>query len=322
MPEEMLATQANEEVTEKPDADLVPDERSEPQVELDVENKPAAEAAAEEYTPNYKYKALDQEKEFEDWVKPYLTKDTEEKFRDLFSMKDAAEFMKAKREEERLAKEEIFGKYGELESTIKDVMSLKDYDLGMFFDRLQLPRAQVAKWLLQQLETQELPPEQQKTYTELDTLKRKVYELERNNQGIASTYETQLVQARTTDLNNVLNSPEVQPLVQQFDSRLGKPGAFRDMVVRHGRAEWDISGGKRDLSAGEAVKEVLTILGMQSQVASQATKPNETPAEPKIVKEKKPTVLPNLGGGGASPAGKQPKNLDDLRALAREAQVS
>lgn len=283
------------------------------------------------YVPNTKFTVLSWdekaraetkiEKDFEEWVKPFLTKDTEEKFRDLYSKAEGLNYVKQTRAQERAAKEDVERQFSAFKNEIQDIVSTRDVDLGLFFEKLRLPKQKIAEWLVQELQKEELPENQRKVYTEHEALRRENFELRKKADTLSSTMIDPGVQARTLELQGVLSNPEIKALAESFDTRLEKPGAFIDMVIHQGKMEWEAT--RRDLSVQEAVDRVLRIAGL-TQTPSTGVTPNEPakPAATKVITQAKPTVIPNVGAGNSSPSSARPKNLDDLRRLAKAAQAA
>lgn len=277
----------------------------------------------EKYVPNFKYKVLDQEKEIPEWARGVVTKDNEAQIREVFEKADGLDHVKAKLGEERQVRESLDMNFGAVKSEIQNLVGWRDKNLGIFFEKVGLPKNKVAQWLLQEIEKEELPEPVRKMYNDHEAQQRRLAELEQENLQLSGTREVDMVQARTNELNQVLSAPEVAPLVSAFDARVGQPGSFMQMVTRHGQAEWEASGKTKDLTPKEAVDQVLKILNLQSQTPSPVVTPNETPSKTssttqKVVKQAKPVVLPNVGGGGAAPASKRVKSVDDIRKVYRE----
>lgn len=281
------------------------------------------------WTPDYKYKVADQEKELEEWVRPLISDaEKEKKFKDLYTRVDAFEFQKTKREKAEQTAAQIEQEHKKLANWVQGMISLRDGDdYDEFFSKVRLDEKKVMQWMLNKLETQEklkdLPPHLQQAYNERQEYKRRAAELEESNQQLQHEYRQQIIQQTAHELDQTLSSPEVAALVANYDERAGAPGAFRRLVIRHGDAEFRESNGQKHLNAQQAVNEVLSILGHKqaTQGASQASKPNgSATTTPKVVPQPdKSAALPNVGGGGsASTTGfKKPKSIDDIRAMSR-----
>lgn len=280
----------------------------------------AGEAAAEvlpadAYQPNYKFKVLDQEKEFDEWIRTAVNKDNEAKIRELYEKAHGLDHVKSQREQERQTRERIEQEFKDFYGGVQEITALRDKDLGRFFEKVRIPRAKVAQWLLEQAKLEELPDDVKRVYSEREAAQRALEDRDQKLAELEHSTVTQAVQARRQELQGVLGNDDVKGIAEVFDKRVGRPGAFADAVIRHGKAEWEASGGERDLSPAEAVKEVLQFYGLQAQAASPAATPNEPAKKVTKVAPEKPVVLPNVGAGNTSPAGKRPKSTDDLRAL-------
>ncbi len=289
------------------------------------------EEAPPAYSPNFKFKVQDEEKEFDEFVRGSIKdQETEGKFRELYEKAHGLDHVKPKLAEERTQREQreaelaaIRSEYGQYNEAVNEILELKDKDLGMFLQRLQLDPKKLANYLADVFETQDklkdLPEPFRNMYNEFNNLRSEVQTLRKATGNLNQTHTGSLVQARTNELTQHLGSPEVKSLVEQYDARVGKPGMFATMVMRHGKAVHDETG--QDLSVAEAASEVMKLLGLQSQVAGQAATPNAVPTPGattgKVVTHQKPTVLPKVGGSGGTPASSRPKSTEDLRKLYR-----
>lgn len=283
----------------------------------DTKVEGAKTAEAQKYEPNFKFKVLDEEKEFDEWVRGAVKdKDTEAKVRELYEKAHGLDHVKPKLAEERQAREQVEGKLQEFVDEVRETVSWAKKDFGIFLEKIGMTKAEVAQWVLQQAQIEQMPEAERAVYNEVNALKRQMAEMEKANSRLSVSRETEATQARVTELHQVLGNPEIAPLVQEFDKRLGQDGSFMNMVVRHATAEWHQS--KRDLSAKEAVDQVLKILNLRAQTPSQAVTPNEPSKTTKVAQPHRPTVLPNLGAGSTSPAAKRVKSVDDIRKMYRD----
>jgi len=309
----VVADNSNQQVQEQP----IPEPQVIPLPEA-AEGEVAATPKEDAYQPNYKFKVLDQEKEFDEWIRTAVNKDNEAKIRELYEKAHGLDHVKSQREQERSNREKVEQEFSQFYGGVQEMISLRDKDLGRFFEKVKIPRAKVAQWLLEEAKREELPEETKRVYSEREAYQRQLEEREQELQSLQEETVSQAVQARQRELQSVLGSDDVKAVSEAFDQRTGKAGSFMDAVIRHGKAEWEASGGKRDLSPAEAVKEVLHLYGLQpAQAASPAATPNGSAQAKKVVAPgDKPTVLPNVGAGNAAPAGnKRPRSTDDLRKL-------
>ena len=120
-------------------------------------------------------------------------------------------------------------------------------------------------------------------------------------------------------LEQTLGKADVKSMNDAFDSRVGRPGAFRDAIIEHGKSVWALSNGKVDLTPEQAVADFVQKYGNPSAFAGQPTGQTAgTPsAQAQVTSPTTPPVkvIPNVAGRSASPVKQKPKNLEDLKRL-------
>jgi hypothetical protein len=120
------------------------------------------------------------------------------------------------------------------------------------------------------------------------------------------------VERKEVELGGVMSRPDVSQAVQQYDTGMGYAGAFREAVINYGKA---MSMGGEDISAEAAVEGVLRQMRAINPSFGVLGQTN-----PNIVTPSNKATLPNIKGTGTSPVKQRPKNLDDLRKIARSFQ--
>ena len=290
-----------------------------------------APAATEEpaYTPNLKFKYTDAEKgdaegEFEDWVKPIVNKDNEEKVRELYSKAYAVDFLKKGREKERTEKAALQQEYKQYHDTIQEILGLREKDVGLFLEKAGVPEQKVAQWLLQKLEAEEklkdLPEPLRNMYNTNQELVRRTMELEKKLSNAQSGGNEAATRALDYQIQSVMAKPEISEVAARYDAARQKPGAFLEQVGREGLLEHSISG--KDITAEEAVQRAIATLALQIQAPSQGVTPNGSVTQAPKAITTKPVVMPNVGSSTAAPTQKKPKTLDDIRRMAKEMKAS
>lgn len=291
-------------------------------VEAEAKEEPA-------YTPNLKFKFTDEEgekeAELEEWVRPFVNKDTEEKFRDIFSKAKGIDFVKSRRDKIAQDKQEIEAQFNQTKTALQEIAGLRDKDLGLFLEKVGLNEQQVAKWLLERAEAQEklkdLPEPLRNLYNENERLRRANIDYEKQLEGARGGSLEAATTALSMGVQNILARPEVAAIAQDFDTRRGESGAFFEMVRREGELEWARSN--KVLTPDEAVSRALRTLALQPQAPSQGATPNGAVATPnKVIIPGKTAVIPNVGGGSASVGAKKPRSIDDLRTAYKEMAAS
>lgn len=276
-------------------------------------------AAAPEFTPNYKFKFLDpegnkSEAELEEWLRPFVNKDTNDKFLKLASMAHGLPFVKGKLDKIRGDFEGFKGKTEPVMKALDMINSVynggdKDRAFGMLLDAMKFSEEDLYKYVLKKLDYHQMPQEQRQQVDEFNQYKQKALTLEQQNQMLMKQHQEFLVQTKANELGSALANPEVSAAASSYDQRIGKPGAFKDLVIRHGASRFQLDGV--DLTPQQAVSEVVNMIGF-SQAPAQRPVPEMIPNE----SVKTPTVIPNIQGKNNAPVKKTVKSLAEIRKLA------
>lgn len=270
-----------------------------------------ATAQAPVYQPNFKYKVHDQEKEFDEFYRALVKdQDSEKRVREMHEKLFGFDVIKPKYEARTKELETLRQEYTPLKEgiqTLREHVGARDFDA--FFQGLNIPKEWIIEWAAKTLSYENLSPEEKRRYDmEIET-RRENSRLRKEAESYKSTAEQAKVQARQVELDTTLQSPEVNRVMQAFDQRAGKVGAFRDRVIREAQAIYFESG--RDVSAKEAVESLMQVLGQvgpQSEPAQTVTQQTQP----------KPPVIPNIKSRGGSPVKKHPRSFEELRQLAAE----
>lgn len=275
-----------------------------------------------EWQPNYKFKVKDKELEFDDWVKPLVTKETQDKFREVF---EKAHGIDAVKQDRQSLREELRAIREEKERIDTSLQYLSQYvqkkDYRSFFEALQIPKEEILRYAIDELKYQEMSPEQRQ---EIDAYRQNQYrlsQLEMQNQQLMREYESMTQAQKVNELESELSRQDIAEMARSYDARVGEPGAFRKEVISRG-AYWESVHGQT-ISAKQAVDEVLRLVGGTVGSAPQAGAPSQTmtPGQAVVQNRQKP-VIPNVqGASGSSPAKKRPGSIEDLRRM-REQMLS
>lgn len=281
--------------------------------------------AAPKYTPNYKYKAALQEKEVDEfWRSLIKDADSEKKVKDFLSKLDGFDFVKQSRDKLEQQHQSLSQDYQAQTEVVQRVEgAIERKDLTSAFRQLGLKDEAIFKWTQERLQMMEMPPEQRKAFEDAESLREQQMMMKEQMSQYQKLYEDQAVQARTMQLDFVLSRPEIATAAQGWDTLQGQPGAFRDLVIQEAQTAYYQTG--RDLTPEQAAQvvmqkfgKVLSVGGSQQPTPQASMTPSQTPQV--TVPQAKP-VIPNVSGKGASPIKKAPKNLDDLKRMAKELQA-
>jgi hypothetical protein len=301
-----------------------------PEVSAEVEASEAQEQETakgniEQYVPNLKYKVKDEEFEFDERAKKFITdKETEEYFRELMTKGHGIDEIKKARDDFKGKYEDIHPKYEAIENSLQTLSQMvQNGDMDGFFSALKIPEQAVLKYAVDRLKYSQMAPEE-RARIDAERQQREQYQtMEQQNATLQQQVEQQQVAQRNMELDMALSRQDIQPLAQQFDAQVGQPGAFRSKIVEKGLAHYYSTG--EDVTAQKALEltlaEIQPFLGAgaggQQTVnagAAGAAVPPATTAPGQVAVQNKP-VIPNIKSAGGSPVKKQPKSLDDLKRI-------
>lgn len=270
---------------------------------------PAAISEAPKYEPNYKFTIGKDEKEFDEWARPWVkNKEDEDRVRDLFTRAHGLDSVKERYKQsqdhlkvERAEKENLQGFYTELDSYINR------RDFQAFIDRTGIPEDLVLEWVKKRLEYEEMDPQKKYAYDREREFRKNSYAESARLQQLEQQNQQILAQQRNFELDAALSKPEVAEIVKAFDeaSRRNGTPSFREEVIQRGIAKFHAS--QKDLPAEVVVSELAKMFSHMVVPKAQPTQPTPVP-----VAIAKPPVIPHVGGGNTSPVERQIRTLEDL----------
>ena len=305
----------NEEV-EVEQEEVIQDPREEPE---EIVHDPREEQP-DEWTPDYSFKVMDKDHEFDDFIKPVVNKENYEQVRDLYEKAYGIDFVKTKKTELEneingyKEKETVYNQQNQSLGYLGSLIKSKDYH--SLFNELKIPDQEIMKYSLDRVNYQDLPPEQKQEYDSNIESKQRLRNLEMQNQQFQSQMQTNAVQARMAELDNHLTSGQMQSAVNEFDQRAGKPGSFREEVLKRGQMAYYSTG--KDISVQEAAGEVARLYGFNTETQENegAGKAQQAPIQQQSVATSRKPTIPNVRSGGHSPARKLPTSIEDLKKAA------
>jgi hypothetical protein len=265
------------------------------------------------YTPNYKFKAWGKEFEMDKFFHPMLKDaDTEKRFKELHEKAFGLDHLLPQHKEIRDRHNELNTKHGQImEALSTSQQFLKQGDLSSFFDSWKIPREQVAKWILDQVEYEKLAPEQRSRVDAQRDAQIRAMELEKHNQSLSEQYSQLAVQTRTMQLEQAMSQPDIRTVAQVYDQRMGQPGAFKNEVINRAAMAYQSQGV--DLTAEQAAHD--TALAVARIMVGQQQAEDSGQTQQTQQQQARPPVIPNISSKGGSPAKRSPKSLDELRKI-------
>lgn len=290
--EEVSAETASEEIPQ----DVTPE----------VTNETLAEATDTPSWDNFTYSVRDQEKEFEDWAKPYI-KDEEsyKKFQDLFTAKEGISLAKEERDS-------VQTKLNELNESLATVGNhIRNGDVETFINTLGLDKQMFINYAIQELKYKELSPEERAQVDAERLQTQRFNQMELQNQQMQQRLQEQETAHRRLELDNMLATPDIQILANDFDARVGRQGAFRNAVIERGIYHHTVN--KVDMPVSQAVQDTISFLGLSVGTVDQSTTQN-VGTQPRVRTQTQKPTIPTVKSRGTSPVGgKLPTSIDDIR---------
>jgi len=276
---------------------------------------PGQQAAAPAYTPNYKYKVKDQEHEFDEWLRPVIKDpEVEKKAREMYERAMGLDEVKASRDNFKTKYEDVNTRYSSVENSLRTVAGYAnkgDYD--RFFQALQIPEEKILQWTINKLKYKELPPEQRAQIDRQRSLEMEQEQFEYQRQ----LHEQQLADLGRQQLEFELSKPDVAQIAKDFDTRVGRQGAFQNEVINRGAFYELAQQGTKPAFA--LVQEVMQMYNLGSQNPASTQNPAQSQsgqAQPK--NQQKPTIPVFQSSSNASPVKSQVTSIDDLRKLRQQ----
>lgn len=305
---------STQQASSTPASDSVSGAAAQPEVAGDAGQ--ISQPAIPQYVPNHKFKVMDQEKEFDDFVKQSIKDaETEKKARELYEKAYGLDVIKPKYQrtkEEFKSLQDTWGKHQKAMEKLSKYVQMGDF--GGFLSEIKIPEEAVIQWALHKQQLAQAPEDQRMAYEQSTMAQRRAMQAEMHNQELQQQIESRQVQESQQKLQTVLDRPEIKQVRQSFDARLqDEPNAFVNNVIKHARAHYDLTG--EVLSEEQAVSSFIKIIGATPQAQQPMGAMNTQSQQAPVVVPPPPTI-PNVSGNAqASPARKVPRSLDDIRAI-------
>lgn len=280
---------------------------------------PATEPDA--WSPDYTFKVMDDIKEFDDFIRPIVNKDNQDKIRDLYERAHGLEHIKTKNQalkDENSRFLEMQQRYNAQNQALGHLGNLiEKKDWNSFFKELRIPDQEVMKYALDRVNYQDLSPEDKQVYDTNVETRQRLYNLEQQNLAYQKSMQEQAVLAKNQEIDQLLMSGPTRDIVESFDARAGRQGAFKDEVIRRGQLAYQQTG--QDPTSQAVIDEVVKLYGpgvpAQGNPGGEVNTAN-TQTQQQIVSPTNKPVIPNVKSGGQSPTRKMPTSIEDLKKAA------
>lgn len=278
---------------------------------------PAAPIAPPAYAPNYKFKSLGEEKEFDEFIRGAIKdSETEKKVRELYERSHGLDFTKKQRDHFRTELQSTKSKWAPVETEMKQAaFYLQQNDLFKFAEMFGISEQKLVESVEQRLKYYQMSPEQRAVYDQRRQAMDQNFQLQNENVSVQDNLLNQQAEMVEMGLQMMMTSPEMQSMGSQYDQRAGKPGSFQEAVLKMGDYMTRTSG--KFVPVHEAAREVIKMAALQAQ-SSQAAAPNPVPPAPQVVSPPQKPTITSIQAKPVSPVKAKVRNLDDLRKLQKE----
>lgn len=290
-------------------------ESSAPASEASASQEAVVSPAAPAYTPNFNYKVMDKEHQFDEWVRGAITsKEHEDKLRDLYTRAHGLDAVKEKFEGYKNETVPLLKDYNELAAIEQRIQSaFQKGDIRGIINEIGLSEEHILKYAKEILDEREMPAEQRAQLERQRKLTEENANFQSQEEYIYQQQEQLSVQNRTLEMKMELFKPEVSSFQQKFDSMMGTPGAFENAVISAGQYIWHQY--QQDLPPAQVIGLVMNDYSKFVNQPQSVTAPEISQQNTVATQEKKP-VLPNMGNGGTKSPAKQPiTSISQLKQL-------
>lgn len=279
------------------------------------EEKTEVEKEIEKYTPNYKFKVLDQEKEIDEYFRSFIkSKEDEEKFKDVFTKAYGLDVVKGNlnKTREELAREQF--EKTKVTNTVQELYKhVQNGNMEDFFEAWGLNDEKIFQYAMKRLKLME-NPELKAQYDVATQQRRASHQMEQEKEMLMRQNQEILSKQYEMEFQYNMDRPEVVSFAQKFDKLPGrKEGDFATEVLKHGYFTFQTQG--HDIPISQAINE--TIRSYQGFIGNsqQEVKPR---LEGKVLTQSQVSkTIPNIGSSSESPTKKKVRSIEDLEQIAK-----
>lgn len=268
------------------------------------------------YTPNFGYRAMREEKQFPEWMRPFVkTKSEEDNFRSLLCKADALDPIKTERDQYRdnlqrlqTAAERRPGDFLQATGMRQALSAAAKSDPLAFLELTGMSMQDLIGMTSKALKIQDMSPEEKSA---LEQYRRQTHEYQTTQQSyqdLQAQHQQMRMEVHNMQLDSALADPQVSAFVRAYDERAGE-GAFRNRVEAMGNVLFHQTN--QYMSPRDVVKMTFE---QESKIFSPIV--THTASQAPVTR---PATIPNVGGNGRMSAVKSaPKSIADLRKRAEE----
>jgi hypothetical protein len=281
---------------------------------------------------NYNFNVLEEQREIDEWARPFITDaESEAKFRDLFERAHGIDVVKEDRQQLRQHNQTLDQNLNNYTQNYQQLGSMvQNNDLDSFFKQWGIAPDKVVDFAINHVRANDpnTPPEERQQYEQQSTMQQQMASLQYQNHQMQQQLQGNTVQQTAIDLNMELAKPDISRIAEEFDTRAGQPGSFRQRVIDMGAqlSRQDPNTGQYvSPSAVEAVQKTMQFMGYNPAAMGTPQQPvhqpGQAPMQPHMqvqAPQAKP-VIQTVQGAGTSPVKEGVRSIAKLRELAQAA---
>ena len=281
---------------------------AEPEVEGDVNPD-----EGDDWEPNYNYRFNDEDYEMDERLQG-LIKDREsnELIRELVEKAEGLPQIKEQRQNLRDEISQLRHTEQERQAAVHQMTQMiQQGDIRSFTKAWGITPEQIREMALEDARVAEMEPHERQAYERNLQAQEQTWSLQQQNQRLTQQYNQMAVNQRESELQQTLGNERYAYAAQVFDERAGRPGAFREEIIRRGQYYAQVQ--QRDVSPHQLADEIMHYMGpVEQQAPQQAPQHGQKRV---VTGERKPT-LPQVRAGSASPVKGKVKSIADIKKLA------
>ncbi len=271
-------------------------------------------AASGAYEPNFKYRVQGEEKEFPKELQGFIKdKATEDRVRDLVTKGEGLDALKPRYHEAVQQRDVERSRAESMQAERQRLLALRSQNHRLFFSELGVSDDMIVKAGREILEAKhnKEDPQAWANFENMRNAERVAFQSQMQAQEATQSTDHARNLAHQQAMNTALNRPDIKEFSSRFDAIHGE-GAFTMAVAQHG--SFMFTAHKQYVDPMSAVEHVYQF--QKKGMAPSAVTPAAVsgPVAPGATAGARPAALPNVGRGkNATPIGKRPKNLKEMR---------
>jgi hypothetical protein len=310
-----------------------PEESSDPTGDPELRQKAPKAPAPAPFAANFKLKVMDKEFEIPESFRALMKDQASEKeVREIFEKAYGLDFAKPKHLQAQKQLQETTQKFQETstrmqtwETNAKKLETLAASEDPIEFEQFvnfwKIPKEKLYAYASHLLQLEDMSPEQRAFHERAKRDALTARQATEQVQQLQGAQTNLAVQTRLGEVDRLVSREDISEIATAYSQQRGDAEAFKKLVIERG---WLASQQGKDLSAEEAIREAMAVLGYEETAeeapaaAAPTGAPAQAPAAAPVIPSapKKLPTLPTVGSGsGNAPVKKVVGSLAELRKI-------